>query len=97
MFPKIVLEEIFSLLDHKQVYKLRLLCLAFYQAAFPLLLRIHSLKQVKYIDYQRFLKKNGRHIIRRYLNQGYHWLLFFRMWTRYHSGRYTQLDIYVKN
>ncbi|KAJ9069446.1 hypothetical protein DSO57_1018366 [Entomophthora muscae] len=62
MLPKIVLEEIFSLLDRKQLYRLRLLCLAFYQAAFPLLLRIHSLKQVKYIDYQRFLKKNGKHV-----------------------------------
>ncbi|KAJ9064854.1 hypothetical protein DSO57_1025960 [Entomophthora muscae] len=62
MLPKIVLEEIFSLLDRKQLYRLRLLCLAFYQAAFPLLLRIHSLKYVKYIDYQQFLKKNGRHV-----------------------------------
>ncbi|KAJ9079597.1 hypothetical protein DSO57_1033767 [Entomophthora muscae] len=45
-----------------QIYRLRSLCLAFYQAAFPLLLRIHSLKQAKYIDYQRFLKKNGKHV-----------------------------------
>ncbi|KAJ9079108.1 hypothetical protein DSO57_1038928, partial [Entomophthora muscae] len=64
MLPKIVLEEIFSLLDRKQVYELHVLCLAFYQAAFPMLLRFHSLKQVKYeyIDYQRFLKKNGRNV-----------------------------------
>ncbi|KAJ9064848.1 hypothetical protein DSO57_1025954 [Entomophthora muscae] len=62
MLPKIVIEEIFSLLDRKQVYELRVLCLAFYQAAFPMLLRFHSLKQVKHIDYQRFLKKNGKHV-----------------------------------
>ncbi|KAJ9090474.1 hypothetical protein DSO57_1001932 [Entomophthora muscae] len=62
MLPKIVLEELFSQLDHHQVYTLRLVCLDFYQAAFPLLLRVHSLKQTQDVNYQHFLKKNGKHV-----------------------------------
>ncbi|KAJ9053075.1 hypothetical protein DSO57_1027684 [Entomophthora muscae] len=60
--PLIAVEEIFSLLERRQVYKLRLLCLDFYQAAFPILLRVHSLKRANQIEYQHFLKRNGKHV-----------------------------------
>ncbi|KAJ9064851.1 hypothetical protein DSO57_1025957 [Entomophthora muscae] len=46
-----------------QIYEFHVLCLAFYQAAFALLLHVHTLKQTKCVDYQKFIKKNGKHVL----------------------------------
>ncbi|KAJ9056627.1 hypothetical protein DSO57_1031032 [Entomophthora muscae] len=62
MLPDLVIDEIFSFLDHRSIQHLRGVCRYFNQTAVPLLLRFHCAKNFSCIGYQGFIVKYGRFV-----------------------------------